>query len=285
MKTRFLWPLVALLFVVVCFGNVFARDELMIFCGAAYKKPMDEIIQRYMKKNNSDVRVIYGGVGTLLSQITMSKRGDILMVPSSYIMEKAQSKGLVVPDSRKDFAYVVPVINVRKGNLKGIRSLADLAKPSVRVAIANPEIVFVGMLAAEIIEKSLTREDIKLLKKNIVTTPEDFNKLASALLLDKVDAIIGFHYLSSWYPDAIETIKLRPEEIQRIGAGQIGILSHSKMMEQAKDFQRFLLSAEGQGVFAKYHYFGTPEEAARWVGDRKVVGGERPASTDWFGKE
>jgi len=120
MKTRFLWPLVALLFVVVCFGNVFARDELMIFCGAAYKKPMDEIIQMYMKKNNSDVRVIYGVVGTLLSQITMSKRGDILMVPSSYIMEKAQSKGLVVPDSRKDFAYVVPVINVRKGNLKGI---------------------------------------------------------------------------------------------------------------------------------------------------------------------
>ncbi|HQO64755.1 MAG TPA: extracellular solute-binding protein, partial [Syntrophorhabdus sp.] len=245
MKTRFLWPLVALLFVVMCFGNVFARDELMIFCGAAYKKPMDEIIQRYMKKNNIDVRVICGGVGTLLSQITMSKRGDILMVPSSYIMEKAQSKGLVVPDSRKDFAYVVPVINVRKGNLKGIRSLADLAKPSVRVAIANPEIVFVGMLAAEIVEKSLTREDIKLLKKNIVTTPEDFNKLASALLLDKVDAIIGFHYLSSWYPDAIETIKLRPEEIQRIGAGQIGILSHSKMIEQAKDFQRFLLSAEG----------------------------------------
>ena len=128
MKTRFLWPLVALLFVVVCFGNVFARDELMIFCGAAYKKPMDEIIQMYMKKNNSDVRVIYGGVGTLLSQITMSKRGDILMVPSSYIW-KPSLKALLC--GFKIFAYVVPV-NVRKGNQRD-----QVARPHDASVICN----------------------------------------------------------------------------------------------------------------------------------------------------
>ena len=285
MRTRSLCPLTVLFVVLMCFGNTFAEDKLMIFCGAAYKKPMDEIIQIYMNKSGREVSVIYGGVGTLLSQITMSKRGDILIVPSSYIMEKAQSKGILVPSSRKDFAYVVPVINVRKGNPKGISRILDLTKPSLRVAIGNPDIVFAGMLAAEIVEKSLTCEEIKRFKKNIVTTPEDFGKLASTLLLDKVDAVIGFHYLSSWYPDTIESIKISQREIQRIGAGQIGILSHTKMMSQAKDFQDFLLSAESQKVFAKYHYFGTAEEAFRWIGDRKVIGGEHPASIDWFEKE
>lgn len=71
------------------------------------------------------------------------------MVPSSYVMEKAQPKGLLVPCSRKNFAYVVLVINVRKGNPKGILGLKDLIKPSMRVAIGNPETVFVGMLGTE----------------------------------------------------------------------------------------------------------------------------------------
>ena len=106
-----------------------------------------------------------------------------------------------------------------------------------------------------------------------MTTPEDFNKFATALLLVKVDVIIGFHYLNSWYPEDIESIKLTPGEIQRIGVGQIGVLSHTKLMSQAKDFVEFLLSHESQRVFVKYHYFATAEDAFTWIGDRKAVGG------------
>ena len=48
--------------------------------------------------------------------------------------------------------YLVPSINVRAGNPKGIQGLRDLLKPGIRVAIANPENVCVGTYAVEIVE-------------------------------------------------------------------------------------------------------------------------------------
>jgi molybdate transport system substrate-binding protein len=176
---------------------------------------------------------------------------------------------------------VVPAINVQKGNPRGITKLKDLTRPSLRVAIANPEIVFSGMLAAELVDKSFTPDERTLFKKNVVTYPEDVNKLAAVLLLKNVDAIIGLHNLGQWYPDKVDTIRLRADEIQRIGAGQAGVLSHSKVIPVAEKFKNFLTSSESNHIFAKYNYFAKPQDAFAWIGAAKPIGGERPAS-DWF---
>jgi molybdate transport system substrate-binding protein len=261
--------------------NVHAKEQLMVFCGAAFKQPMDEILPAFTAKTEVEVTVTYGGVGTLLSQIMLTKRGDVFVVPSSYVMEQARSKGLLAPVSIESFAYVAPAINVQKGNPRGITKLKDLTRPSLRVAIANPEIVFSGMLAAELVDKSFTPDERTLFKKNVVTYPEDVNKLAAVLLLKNVDAIIGLHNLGQWYPDKVDTIRLRADEIQRIGAGQAGVLSHSKVIPVAEKFKNFLTSSESNHIFAKYNYFAKPQDAFAWIGAAKPIGGERPAS-DWF---
>ena len=261
--------------------NVHAKEKLMVFCGAAFNRPMEEIIQAFTAKTEVEVNVTYGGVSTLLSQIMLTKRGDVFVVPSSYVTEQAKSKGLLAPVSIESFAYVVPAINVQKGNPKGITSLKDLSRPSLRVAIANPEIVFTGMLAAELVDKSLTPDERRLFRKNLVTYPEDFNKLATVLVLGNVDAIIGLHNLGQWYPDKVDTIKLRVDEIQRIGAGQVSVLSHSKVIPLAEKFKNFMTSTASNEIFVKYHYFATAQDAFAWIGATKPIGGERPAS-DWF---
>jgi molybdate transport system substrate-binding protein len=101
------------------------------------------------------------------------------------------------------------------------------------------------------------------------------------LVLRIVDAIIGLHHLGEWYPDKVDTVRLEAEEIQRIGAGQAGILSHSKHIDVAENFKNFLVSDEGQAIFAKYHYFATAQQAFAWIGAKKPVGGERPAA-NWL---
>jgi len=262
--------------------NVHAKEKLMVFCGAAFKQPMEEIVQAFTAKTRVEVSITYGGVGTLLSQIMLTKLGDVFVVPSSYVMEQAKSKGLIAPVSIESFAYVAPAINVQKGNPKGIKNLKDLTRPSLRIAIANPEIVFTGMLAAELVDKSLSLDEKRLFGKNLVTYPEDFNKLATALVLNNVDAIVGLHNLSQWYPDKVDTIKLRADEIQRIGTGQVGVLSHSKVISLAEKFKNFMTSSKSNEIFAKYHYFATPQDAFAWIGAKKPIGGERPASADWF---
>jgi molybdate transport system substrate-binding protein len=259
----------------------FAEDNLQIFCGAAFKKPVEEIIDMFKKRTDTKVNAVYAGIGTLFSQMLLTKQGDLFIAPSPDIMEKATQKGLIVTDSVRGMAYVVPCINVQKGNPKHITGVKDLLKPGVRVAIANPELVYIGALSVEIVETVLTKNEKTLFRSNIVTYAEDFNKLATFLVLKQVDAIIGFHYLEGWYPDKIESVKLKPDEVHRIGASRVGLISFSKNKETAKMFIDFLLSAESVGIFRKYHYFNSPDEAFAWLGAKKPIGGEYTLPSEW----
>jgi molybdate transport system substrate-binding protein len=140
-------------------GFCCAEERLLILCGASFKLPMEEIVESFTKQTGAELNVSYAGVGTLLSQITLSKRGDILIVPSPDIMKKAGNRGHVAQDSVRNMGYFVPSINVQKGNPKGIKCLKDMTRPGIRIALANPESVFVGMLGAEIVDKAFPDQE------------------------------------------------------------------------------------------------------------------------------
>ena len=251
-----------------------AADPLMIFCGAAFKKPMEEVSNLYKQKTGGTVNVIYAGVGTLFSQILLSKQGDVFVVPSADIIQRAKVKGVIMSGSVRDIAYVAPCINTQKGNPKNIRSLKDLAKPGIRVGLANPEIVYIGAIAEEIIGKNLSSDLKQALQKNIVTYVEDFNKLSTLLVLKQVDAVIGMHFLEGWYPDKVATVKFKPAEVSRIGSVQTAVITYTTQKDEADKFITFLTSEDVQSIFRKYNYFGTPKEAFSWVGATVPIGGE-----------
>ncbi len=276
-----LFSLFSILFMV---SHAIAREPLLIFCGAAFKRPMEDIVSLYRQKTGDEVNVIYGGVGTLFSQILLSKQGDLFIAPSLDIMEQAKTKGVVIPESIKEIAFVAPCINVQKGNPKNIKELKDLARPGIKVGLANPEIVYIGAIAVEIIEKNFSPAEKKTIKENVVTYVEDFNKLATLIVLKQVDAIIGLHFLEGWYPDKVSTIKLKPNEISRIGAGQAAVIIHTGNRTEADRFMLFLLSGDAKNIFRKYHYFSSSDEAFQWIGAKKPVGGEFTAIEGWLKK-
>ena len=256
----------------------------MVFCGAAFKLPIEDVVELFQTKTGIKVNTVYAGVGTLFSQMLFTKQGDIFVAPSPDIMEKATTKGLLIKSSVKNLGYMVPCINVVKGNPKQIKALKDLARPGLKIAIGNPELVYIGALAVELVEKNLTKEEKNGFRANIVTFAEDFNKLSTYLVLKQLDAIIGFHYLEGWYPDKVETIKLKPDQIQRIGSGQIGLLNNSNKKELAQKFVDFVTSDDAKKIFHKYKYFGSPDEAFVWIGEKKPVGGEYLIPKDWSNK-
>lgn len=284
MKRMAVVTVLAVLVVFACCNVVFAEESLQLYCGAGFKKPVEEIVELFQKKTNIQVNTVYAGAPTLLSQMLLLKQGDLFLAPSPDIMEKGIRKQLVAPDSVRGMAFAVPCIDVQKGNPKQVRGLKDLLKPGIKVAIANPEMVYVGTLAVEIVQKAFSEGEIKLFRSNIVTYAEDFNKLATFLVLKQVDAVIGFHYLEGWYPDKIETVRLKPEETLRIGASRVGITTFSKNRERAQRFIDFLLSSDSQRIFKKYHYFGSAEEAFQWIGAKKPIGGEYSVPPEWIAK-
>ncbi len=162
--------------------------------------------------------------------------------------------------------------------------MKDLSQAGLRVAIANPEGVCVGLYAVEIIEKNFKPNEITALKKNLVNYTESCEKTATAISLRAVDAGIGWRVFQYWDPDRIETIPLKKKEIPRIGYIPIAVSKFSANRALAQRFIDFILSDEGRAIFKKYHYFMNPEEAFVWIGEKKPVGGEYKVPTEWAAK-
>ena len=258
-----------------------SSDRILIYAGAASKPATEEIVKDFKEKTGIVADVIFGGSGFVLSQMKLSKKGDLYFPGSSDFMELAKKEGLVFPESEKIVVYLVSAINVQKGNPKGIHSLRDLTKDRIRVAIANPEMVCVGTYAVEIIEKNLTPSEKEKFKKNLVNYTESCEKTASVISLKAVDAVIGWRVFQYWDPDRIESILLKPEAISRIGYIPIAISRFTEDKIAAQKFIDFLSSSHGKTTFQKYHYLMDIQEARRFTKPDTPVGGEYLLPEEW----
>ena len=258
-----------------------SSKRLLIFAGAASKPATEEAIRTFQERFGATVDVIFGGSGFVLSQMKLSKKGDLYFPGSSDFIEVAKRESLVLPNSEKVVVYLVPAINVQKGNPKGIYTLKDLTREGVRVAIANPETVCVGTYAVEIIEKNLAQDEKTTFRKNIVNYTESCEKTANVISLKAVDAVLGWRVFQYWDPDRIETIYLRPEEIPRIGYIPIAISKFTRDKTMAQKFINFILSPHGKAIFQKYHYLMDIQEARQFTRPDTPIGGEYVLPKEW----
>ena len=258
-----------------------ASERILVFAGAASKPATEETVRIFQERFGIPVDVVFGGSGFVLSQMKLTRKGDLYFPGSSDFMEMAKRENLVFPESEKSLAYLIPAINVQKGNPKKIYALGDLAKDGMRVAIANPEMVCVGTYAVEIIEKNLTHAQKQKLKKNLVNYTESCEKTANAISLKAVDAVLGWEVFQSWDSQRIETIYLKPEEIPRIGFIPIAISKFTRDKTLAQKFIDFLISAEGKSIFQKYHYLTDIHQARQFTKSDTPVGGEYVLPDEW----
>ncbi len=261
-----------------------SQDKLLVFAGAASRPPTEEIAALFEKKTTAKVEIVFGGSGYILSQMKLAKQGDIYFPGSSDYMEKAKKQGDVFLETEKIVAYLVPSINVQQGNPRKIHTLKDLTQPGLKVAIANPEGVCVGAYAVEIIERQFTSDEKASIKKNLINYTGSCEQTATAISLKQADAVLGWHVFQYWNPERIETIPLNANQISRIGYIPIAVSKFAKNRALALEFIDFMLSPESQGVFKKYHYFASPEDAFSWLGAEKPVGGEYTVPAEWLKK-
>jgi molybdate transport system substrate-binding protein len=265
-------------------ASAFSSDTLLMYAGSASKPPAEEAIQVFEQKTGIKVEVTFGGSGKVLSQMKLAKEGDLYFPGSSDYMEKAKNDGDVISETEKRIVYVVPAINVQAGNPKNIQTLADLTKPGIKVAIADPETVCVGLYAVEIIENNLSPAEKAPFKANLLNYTASCEATATAISLKQVDAVIGWSVFQDWDPTKIQTIALDRAQIPRIGYIPIAVASYTKNQTKAQQFIDFLASAEGQAIFAKYGYFTTPDQAFAYAGETKPVGGVYTLPADWVTK-
>ena len=263
--------LVGLLLIIALSGCTKTETKtITAFVGSASKPPMEEAAAAFEKETGIKVYLNFGGSGAMLSQIELSKSGDLYIPGSPDYIIKAEKKDVIDTATVKEIAYLIPVIAVQHGNPKNILSLADLARPGIAVGIGNPTAVCVGLYAIEIFDYNNLLEDIS---KNIVVNAESCEKTATLISLKSVDAIIGWDVFHDWDPENIDVVYIPEEQLPRIAYIPGAITKFTADKDSARKFLDFLVSKEGQQIFQKWGYI-TSESDAKKFAPNAQIGGE-----------
>ncbi len=261
--------LILLSFFTGCSGS---GKSINVFAGSASKPALEEAAAVFEEETGIRVYLTFGGSGTMLSQLKIAKEGDLYIPGSPDYMQLAEDDGVIKPETVEILAYLVPAILVQESNPKDIQSLADLTRPVLEVGVGAPETVCVGLYAYEILEYNELLESIQH-AGTIVTHAESCSKTAALITLDSVDAIIGWRVFSEWEPDDIDVVFIEPQQIVRLAYVPGAVSTFTEDEKSAQKFLDFLVSAEGQQIFAKWGYLAS-EEAARQYAPDAEIGGE-----------
>lgn len=235
-------------------------DEIVMYCAAGIKKPVAEAAKQYAEETfGVPVRLQYGGSGTLLSNLQVAKTGDLYLAADTSYMNIAKEKGVLAETI--PLAYQRPVIAVRKGNPKNIKSIKDLLRDDVKFVLANPDAASVGKLTKKILTKTGEWEAVRKKAKAMKPTVND---VLVDVTTGSVDASIVWDANVNQDPEHLEMVRTKPFDAARKQI-TIGVLKWTKDPAAALRFARYLQAPEkGQKAFKKYGYDLIPD-ADQWA--------------------
>ncbi len=225
------------------------KSPLFIYAGAAFRPPLEEMGRTFERKYGVPVKFNFTGSNCLLAQIILSQQGDLFLPGEEFYVRQAQKRGYVLKS--EIIGYFVPVILVRKGNPKGIKSLKDLAKPSIKVGLGDPKACAIGEISEAILRKNGLTETVH---KNVVFRAMTAPELANALRLGAIDACINWDAIANypWVRPAVEIIPIPPEQ-NVITANPLAILKTAKNFQAAEKFLQFAMT-EGQQILRRHGF-------------------------------
>jgi molybdenum ABC transporter molybdate-binding protein len=239
------------------------QKSLLVFCAAGIKSPVEAVAREYEKAFGVRVQLQYGGSGTLLSNLRITDAGDLFLAADESYIKSAREFGLLaetIPLARQQ-----PVIAVAKGNPKNIRTLDDLQRADVRVAMANPDAASIGRTVRGLLQKAGQWESVE---KRVTVFKPTVNDVANDVKIGSVDAGIVWDATARQYAELeLVTLPLFDAATETIS---IGVLKRSVQPAAALRFARYLGARDkGRTEFERFHY--QPVEGDDWAENPEIV--------------
>lgn len=220
--------------------------NLHVYSSGATAPPLKKLAQEFQAKFETKFKFTIGKAEKLISQITETRKGDILSCGAEYILDDAAEKGLIVRNSTRSVGYRKSVILVPIGNPKNIESLNDLTKKGMRVGIAI-EGCLVGMWD-DVCSKAGLTDDIR---RNITEFAAGCGAVMALIHEEKVDAIFGWNAFGNIWSGTSEIVEL-PKDLQVYRSTGVAIVEYSEDKDLAGKFINFLTSKEGKKIYSDY---------------------------------
>ncbi len=231
-------------------------NVLLLYCAATILPPVagtgyehaGGLVDLFQRRSGLRVEVKYGASHLLLGQLLLTRRGDLFLPGDDFYIQEARQAGLV--QEVRTIARFVPVILVRRGNPRGIRGVADLANPAVRLAVADRHVTVIGRITPEIFLKNgVAFDELQNIHFTGTTAPE----VAQAVARGHADAAIVWNPVARQYERDAEIIEIPPDG-NVTSPLAIAVLTTSRNREAARQFVDFVAGPAGREHFARYHY-------------------------------
>jgi len=224
-----------------------APQEILVLCGGSFRPPMEKLAAAFEKKTGVKVYLSFGQSEDLLPQVKIGRTGDVFVTHDPYLDYTKEAGALL---KGVQVGFVAPVLVVRKGNPAGVKSIEDLAKPGVKVALPNPDFSTCGEMLFALLEKKGIKEAVVQNAGNAIF--RSHSQTGTALKLGTRGAGVMWNGTAHNFLDAIEIVPTPYEYDKEIRVWVMG-LSYSKKKELVKRFLDFCRS-KGKGIFEEYGY-------------------------------
>ncbi|MDD1690002.1 MAG: molybdate ABC transporter substrate-binding protein [Methanoregula sp.] len=204
-------------------------------------------------------KVVFNLAGTqaLKTQVVNGAYADVFISASNAYTTELTNGGYFVTGTVKPLTSNYVIVILPKDNPANIKSLADLAKPGVKIAVADKSVP-VGTATTSVIGKLAKSTEYgkawnTSVYSNVVTYETSEPAVATKVQLGEVDA--GFVYESTYIAGNDKYLAISvPRAVNYLQTYTIGVMKQSTSKGAASDFETFMLSTKGQQILEDYGF-------------------------------
>ena len=226
------------------------NSTILISAAASLKDSLGEIKQAYQKaKPNVTVNYNFGASGTLLQQIASGAPADVFISAGQKQMNELQQKSLIVPETRRNLLTNSVVLIVPK-NSNTVTNFRGLTSANVkRIAVGEPRSTPVGQYTEEIFKNLGILEQLK----PKLTYSNSVRSVLAAVESRNADA--GVVYATdAKLSNQVKVVETAAANLHSPVVYPMAVLKNSKNLSAAKEYARFLQSANARSIFTKYGF-------------------------------
>ncbi len=229
---------------------------LSVLAASSLTDAFGDLTKTFEEQNpGTKVRASFESSSTLLTQLQQGAPADVFASAAQEEMDEAAKDGLVA-GKPKTFVENREVVMIPDDNPANIETLRDLAKPGVRLVLAE-EGVPAADYALEILDKAnaeygsgFERDVIS----NVVSREADVRASVTRVVVGDADATFG--YASDYTPDVrdrAEVVQI-PPDLNIVATYPIAALKGAEDPDLAREWVDLVTSGEGQRVLEKWGF-------------------------------
>lgn len=247
------------------FAGPAVERSLNVFAASSLKESFEEMGQK-VKAANRDLRALnfnFQGSQALVTQLQQGAPADVFASADRANMDKAVTAGLINGNPRELARNLLTIVlaNEDPGNITGLK---DLARPGVKLSLADPSVP-VGKYSLEALD-NLSADPTygvgfkQAVLNNVVSRENNVRQVLSRVQLGEVDAGIVYvtdarAAMASTYGSVppVKTLAI-PEKHNVAATYYIATVKGAAHPEAGRAFLDYVLSVEGQAILEKHGF-------------------------------